>query len=135
MFSKSKKGDSVWSPHYGWGKIIKIYTKEDYPLIVQFASRKEHYKFNGKSNIYDLNQSLFWNEFKIPEESFIKPLPKLKVNTEVTVWNIDENTTTFNAHFSHFDSNGYMHCFANGKTKWTSDKTVMWEHWKLNEKK
>jgi len=67
-----------------------------------------------------------------------KPLPNLEVNTRVFVWDHNNKETIssmkFKRYFSHFASEGNIHCFASGATSWSSGgKTTQWEHWELAE--
>ena len=78
-------------------------------------------------------QHLYWNEFEIPKEAFIKPLPQLAVDTKVIVW--DDNGNSHKQHFKEF-KNGKIVCFILGRTSFTahddSDETL-WNNWELYE--
>ena len=84
MFSNAKVGDRVYFIQCGWGTIIQIFKNKEYPII--YKSDKGmiyNFRIDGKRDILDVNQSLFWNEikFEIPEKSFDlkEELKKLEV--------------------------------------------------------
>ena len=60
------------------------------------------------------------------------PVPDLKRDDPVIVWQ-KNNTETFRRYFSHFNEDGDIVCFENGKTSWTTDKTTVWDYYKLTE--
>jgi hypothetical protein len=103
----------------------------DYPIVVEFDNGDGiAYRFDGRYNKNRLNPELFWDEirFEIPKP----PLPDLEVDTKVFVWVID--TVRYKRHFSHFDKEGNIVCFDDGKTSWTTEGCVAsWENWELIE--
>ena len=134
MFSDAKAGDRVWSFVYNcFGTIEKINNLESRPLLVRYDNGGyDNYYFNGKGYIDAPQPTIFWQEFEIPKEAFIKPLPKLEVDTKVLVW--DESGNFKNKkHFSHFDKDGTINCFACGSSSWTNEytDTVKWKNWEL----
>jgi hypothetical protein len=125
-----KVDDKVWDSRYGWSKVIELYDGEKYEIVTNLSS----YTTDGKNALGHNFPSLFWNEFEVPKEAFIKPLPNLKVDTKVLVWNDIEEDVRIKRYFSHFDSNGTIHCFYGGATSFTNiHGTTDWDHWKLYE--
>ena len=78
-FSDIKVGDKVWSAKDGWLKVIKTSNNIGnlYP-IKAIADNEYEFTFtkDGREHFSDKYPTLYWNEFKIPDEAFIKPLPK-----------------------------------------------------------
>jgi len=138
MFKNAKIGDRVWSNQYGWGTIENIYPNFIYPIYVRFnkyITTKEYTK-DGKYRTKDKFPTLFWSAFEIPEIAYKKPLPKLKVDTKVVVWNSDGIRNQ--RHFSHFDKDGKIHTFSNGLTSWTnkaSIQTTVWDYYSVADEK
>lgn len=61
-----------------------------------------------------------------------KPVPKLEVDTEVFVWDKDGHKVC--RHFSHFNGNGILHAFVDGRTSFTAfGNASPWDNWKLTE--
>ena len=58
-----------------------------------------------------------------------KPLPKLRKDDPVYVNDGVEGPVR--RHFSHFDSEGLIHTYINGKTSWTISETCSWDKWRL----
>jgi hypothetical protein len=107
-FETAKVGDRVWG----------------------IEDRKWHmFTADGKFSA-KVCQTLFWDE--IPIVAPTKPLPKLEVDTKVLVWNI-EGKAKQKRYFSHFDENGIIYCFADGRTRWSKydELPVEWENWEL----
>jgi hypothetical protein len=83
MFKNAKVGNRVWDLGLGWGTVQFIGKDSKYPLSVLFDIRyhsqeiSDTYTLDGRKNTNHPNSTLFWNEFKIPPEAFIKPLSKL----------------------------------------------------------
>jgi hypothetical protein len=87
IFRKAKVGDKVWSVAHGYGIVLSIKRgANNYPLRVQFNLYKHTYTYTGKDKICNAFQTLFWQEFEIPKEASIKPLPDIEINTKVLVW-------------------------------------------------
>jgi hypothetical protein len=122
-----KVGDKLWSMRYGWGKVTRICKDDDYPLCLEFENG--YYTFTREFKEYkeEINQSLFWDEikFEIPK----KPLPKLKVNAVLEVWDLNSKQKEIR-HFSHFED-GKVNCFLGGKTSFTHTGTSDWENFKV----
>ncbi len=128
MFSNAKVGDRVWSVANGWGTIIRIDLNR-FPIVVDFTnSVRSCYTKEGIFTPNDAIPSLFWNEFEIPEEAYIRPLPKLDVDTKVLVW---DGLMKCRRYFSHFNEHGKIVCFDSG-TSWSNNgKLVWWSNWEL----
>jgi hypothetical protein len=124
---KINVGDKVWDSRFGWSEVISIYNRKMYEIETNFNC----YMSDGKYHIEDKFPTLFWNEFEAPEGAFIKPLPKLRVDTKVLVWN-DGDTVKLKRHFSHFYDDE-IYCFINGVTGWTTKNaiTTSWDNWEL----
>ena len=130
MFSNAKVGDKVWSITYGWGEIIKGGCCTSYPLSVKFINDYVRYTFSGKQ-YQSQNQSLFWNEFEIPESAYKKPLPKLEVDTKVLVWDDYDEDVKYRRYFKCFNEDGVIVCFADGATSFSSESGKVWDNWEL----
>ena len=126
-FEDAKVGDRVFHYKYGWSTITNIKKESDYPIIIDYDFSFTYEGFADKS---DSNPSIFWDEVKIVPPS--KPLPKLEVDTKVLVWD-SEKKVKLHRHFSHFEKNGKIVTFAEGRTSWSQgDKSVVdWEYWEL----
>jgi len=134
MFSGAKVGDRVFDYILQkWGQIGAIKYDQACPIIVSFDEYgTKNYTIDGRDSLDAVVPVLFWDEVK-PITPPDKPLPKLKVDTRVLVWDGDKEDK-LNRYFSHFSSNGNMHCFSVGCTSWSSNgDTVPWANWKLAE--
>ena len=135
MFKDAKIGDRVFDyTLQEWGKIIDISTKNiTRPIKVLFnIYGTEGYTIDGRNLLESVVPVLFWDEVKpiIPPE---KPLPKLKVDTRVFVWDLNK-MGKLNRYFSHFGLNGKIHCFLDGSTSWSNNEvTSSWDNWELAE--
>ena len=127
-FRNAKVGDKVWNFNTKeWEEIVRII----YNNIYQIITDRSAYTFEGFNNSTHKNPTIFPNEFKIPEEAFEKPLPKLEVDTKVIVWDnvMGQRLPQYFAHFSH---NNKFGCFANGRTSFTTNGVVVyWDNWEL----
>ena len=126
-FEDAKVGDRVFHYKYGWSTITNIKKESAYPIIIDYDFSFTYEGFADKS---DKNRTLFWDEVVItPPE---KPIPKLEVDTKVLVWD-SEKKVKIHRHFSHFEKNGKIVTFAEGRTSWSQgDKSVVdWEYWEL----
>jgi hypothetical protein len=123
-----KFGDKVWDTRVGWLEVIGLNSDLEHSIETNYR----RYTSDGKLCSSNLFPSLFWNEFEIPKEAFIKPLPDLKIDTKVLVWN-NNNNIKEQSYFSHFDSKGNICCFVNGTTGWgaINAKTTSWNNWEL----
>ena len=134
MFTNAEVGDKVWDMKYKNGVIISTNYTREAPLCVKFDSGDDkHYTTDGSlvcSSLESNNiQTLFWQEFKIPKEAFVKPMPQLEVDTKVLVWDMDKYK--FKRYFSHFDDFGRIWTFDLGSTSWSGKKTSPWTNWEL----
>lgn len=136
IFKNVKVGDRVWDMRFGWGTIIFDNQTREVPLYVKFdSSHDKHYTLMGIQTYDNKVQTLFWNEFEIPKEAFIKPLPKLEVDTKVLVWrDYNNNNNKYKRHFSHFDEKGNIYAFINGRTSFSintecNDKSLHTNKW------
>jgi hypothetical protein len=125
-----KVGDKVWESCRGWSEVVELDDESVYKIMTNFNS----YTIDGKYHTRDSFPSLFWNEFEIPKEAFIKPVPKMAIDTKVLVWDFHKDTKT-KRYFSHFDNNGNISCFGDGATSWTAvnSATSTWRNWELYE--
>lgn len=131
MFKDAKVGDKAWSIQAGWGTIYHISKERPYPIEFKsdISNKQYCFTYNGMYREIDTNPTLFWNEFKIPKEAFIKPLPDLKIDTKVIVWN--EENKKFKRHFSHF-KDGKIYCFNDGTSSWNAtDNSGYWRNWEI----
>ena len=124
-FENAKIGDKVYHYRYGWSTITNIKKESYYPIIIDYAFS---FTYEGFTNKYDKNRTLFWDEVVItPPE---KPLPKLEVDTKVLVWN-GTNVDPVKRYFSHFNEDGDIMVFSGGLTSWNYKETVTFNYWKL----
>ena len=124
-FETAKVGDRVWCLYYNkWLTITNIRKEDAYPIKTELNS----YTLDGRLNT-DIIRTLFWDEVIItPPE---KPLPKLEVDTKVLVRD-NLNSEPLRRHFSHFEKNGQIATFAEGRTSWSDDNnTQSWTYWEL----
>ena len=143
MFRDAKIGDRVFDyTLQKWGTIVDFHPKAYFAILVEFGETEglESYTIEGKNKI-DSAQTLFWDKPLVIAPS--KPLPDLKVDTKVLVWNEDNPFTTsptkYKRYFSHFDEDGNMRCFMGGSTSWSKDNTInhkednttVWKHWEV----
>jgi hypothetical protein len=135
MFENAEVGDRVYDIRYGWGSIQFIGKSSQYPISVVFDLKytnskevTECYTYTGCFSNTKGRQVLFWNEFKIPQEAFIKPLPKLVKDTKVLVWN---NSRKYKRYFSYFDRDGKIYCYEQGCTSWSATTSQSWDNWEL----
>jgi hypothetical protein len=123
-----KVGDKVWDMFTGWTEVKDLLPNSKYSI----CTRITNYTSTGRVLSEHKSPTLFWNEFEIPKEAFIKPLPKLAVDTKVIVW-LNDNIK-HRRHFSHFDGNGKICCFNEGTTSFTAGTfTSCWDNWELYE--
>ena len=126
-FEYAKVGDRVFHYKYGWSTITNIKKESDYPIIIDYDFS---FTYEGFANKSDSNPSIFWDEVIItPPE---KPLPKLEVDTKVLVW-YNNSDTKERRYFSHFEKNGKIATFSQGRTSWSMDNTpsIVWNYWEL----
>lgn len=125
-FEIAKVGDRVWSlDDRKWHTIKDMYVGCSYPIRIDNGYT---FTIDGKRT-HDGHKTLFWDE--IPIIAPTKPLPKLEVDTKVLVWN-NECETEQKRHFSYFDENEMICCFADGGTSWSSEgETMQWSYWEL----
>ena len=125
-FETAKVGDKVWCLYYNkWLTITNIRKEDAYPIKTEINS----YTLDGRLNTHII-RTLFWDEVIItPPE---KPLPKLEVDTKVLVWDRHYNTKE-RRYFSHFEKNGKIATFSQGRTSWSMDNTpsIVWNYWEL----
>jgi hypothetical protein len=126
---KINVGDKVWDIHHGWDVVIYLHSDLEYKI----ETNSDFYTSEGQYYSSDTFPTLFWNEFEVPKRAFIKPLPDLRVDTKVLVWN-NGDTIKERRYFSHFYE-GEMYCFTNGVSGWTTKSaiTTSWDYWELYE--
>lgn len=118
-----KVGDKVWDSRVGWSGVKRICVNDKYPIETEYATYKE----NGFRFSKDTYPSLFWKEQNF---DLSKPLPDLKVDDKVIVW--ENKGGELHRHFCKFDSNGDIVTFNYGQTSWTNfNKTSAWQNWRL----
>lgn len=130
-FEDAKVGDRVWCLYCNkWLTITNIRKEDTYPIKTETNS----YTLDGRLNTHSIRM-LFWDEVVItPPE---KPLPKLDVDTKVLVWD-DKEGIKLPRHFSHFEKDGKMATFTEGRTSWSRANVVarcyiVWNYWELAE--
>lgn len=132
-FKDSKVGDKVWSFRMGYGVIIEIYEDMYFPIVVKFVNNiEQNFTYDGRYQFKDLHPELFHSEvkFEVPP----KPLPDLKVDAKVLVWD-GGDCEKQRRHFSHFDD-GIIVCFPKGLTSFTVGigvSNVRWHNFEVVE--
>lgn len=129
MFRNAVVGDKVWDIIKGFGV---VFYKDSDSIGVSFESEiavKNYYQFNGKQVSKECSPRLFWRPFEIPKEAFKRPLPELAKDTKVLV--CQDRDRKKKRYFSHFDSEGFIHCFENGCTSWNGTTSRRWNNWEL----
>lgn len=129
-FENAKVGDNVWClSNNKWLTIIDIRKEDFYPIKTELNS----YTIKGEI-IVNKGRALFWDKVVItpPEKS----MPKLEVDTKVLVWD-NEKKIKLHRHFSHFEKDGKIVTFAEGRTSWSQEcmSVVDWEYWELPKDK
>lgn len=124
-FETVKVGDRVWDIGRGWGTVQEVLCESRWPVRVRFdTSYEEVYTYAG-GGMGRMPRTLFWDELVIP----IKPLPKLKVDTLVRVWDRSRDYAKLR-YFSHFEGTKiFTYCY--GATSLSADATCAWENWEV----
>lgn len=132
-FSNAKVGDVVYSPNFGKGKITRLNVIGFHPLFVEFEHLGMEYTSQGKLPNYDIYPSLFWQPIPIPTEAYVRPLPKLEVDTLVWVWDKDKTKKRL-SFFERFED-GKIVCFPNGTNSAYPNNSASkyWSNWELYE--
>lgn len=130
-FETAKIGDRVWCMRNGWGEILGASGLDDYPIAVRFKGDGfKTYTLGGFYSEDEVTQSLFWDEVMVVAPK--KPLPALKKDTKVLVWNDDGPK-----HKSYFAGwcaiNGLIMTYDYGATSWSSIGFSTWQNWELAE--
>ncbi len=125
MFKNAKPGDNVWDFRYGWGTIFKV--KKDKTYCIETLN--DSFDITGRSQKQHVRPLLFWDELLI--ETPAVPVPDLKVDTKVIVWN-ETSKNEDKRYFSHFYEN-VIYCFDHGLTSWNATGSSPWEYWELNK--
>ena len=132
MLRHAVTGDRVWHTDFGWGVVLRTDMIGGRPIIVEFSQNRELFSIDGKLSEYSKYQTLFWDEikFEIPK----KPLPDLKVDTKVLVWDM-RGDAKVRRHLKEINKDGYAVCYEKGATSWstTTFLTSSWENWELAE--
>ena len=131
MFKDAKIGDRLYSVEDGWGIVEAINTSRIYPLTMKFDFCVKSFTLEGRRYIGSQNPTLFWDkiEFEIPK----RPLPDLKVDTPVFVWN-EKGMAREKKYFKEFNEDGKIVCFYGGATSWSyNGLDYEWNFWELAE--
>jgi len=134
--TKFKEGDRVFSyTLQRWGTVEdeeKTYTPN--VIIVRFDGLKgiRIYAEDGRLFDEDKAPDLFYNEVTITPPP--KPLPGLKVDDKVIVWN--DPKFKYYRHFAGWKDGGEMGCFTDGGTSWSNLNDIyVWENWEIVKEK
>lgn len=118
-----KIGDKVWNSRQGWELVRCINPKDVYPIETDTSTFEE----GGFKMVGDKYPSLFWKEQTF---DLTKPLPDLKLDDKVIIW--DNDSAKYGRHFCRFDPDGKIVTFDGGLTSWTSGgRTTAWSNWEL----
>jgi len=131
MFKDVRVGDKLYSIEDGWGIVEIISPCRVYPLTIRFDCCIRSFTLTGRRYAGSQNPILFWDkiEFEIPKK---RPLPDLKVDTKVIVWDT-EGEPKKRRYFKEFNKDGGITCFVKGATSWATSNTVEWKYWELVE--
>ena len=128
MLGDVKINDKLYSAEEGWGRVLDI-VPGDYPIVMQFEGEIVTFTLDGKRLKSNRYPTLLWDkvEFEMPK----KPLPNLKIDAKVLVWNIG-GLRKYKRHFKEFDGDGKIVCFAGNGTSWTTcGETNKWTYWEV----
>lgn len=126
-FSNYKVGDMAWNIRDGWEEIVEISDGLTYPIRTMSNS----YTIDGKYADTDEFPTIYHNEFKIPDEAFVKPLP---IDTKVLVWDNGNEKNKRKRYFKEFDNFGNIVCFSSGRTSWsTNGDSDTWDNYEVVE--
>jgi hypothetical protein len=104
---------------------------ELYSVVVEFKGTQESYTADGKILNRDEIPSLYHGIPKVIAPPEPERLPLFDVDDQVLVSNeIDGDWIC--RHFAN-RNNGKMHCWAHGKTSFTTSISVEWDFWRLPE--
>ena len=123
-FETAAVGDTVWDVEHGWGTVRAIHPDTPWPVRVKFERSTKSYTWDGRDDLHE-PRTLYWDELVIPT----KPLPKLKVDTLVRVWDKDRSLAKLR-YFSHFEGTKIF-TYCHGATSVTTDVTNTWENWEV----
>ena len=123
-FETAAVGDAVWSTKHGWGTVSAIRPDTAWPVRAEFDRYLESYTWGGVDD-WQQPRTLYWDELVIPT----KPLPKLKVDTLVRVWDKERSCAKLR-YFSHFEGTR-IYTYHWGATSITADTTNTWENWEV----
>jgi len=117
-----------------WGNVVDIKDGEKYPILVSFDNGvNTSYTKDGRLSLFDKRSRLFFDDippFVAPPRPK-KPLPALKVDTKVIVW--EEDGVKFPRFFKGWRGDKCL-CFANGQNSFsTNGFDTDWKYWKIYE--
>ncbi len=131
-FDCIKVGDKVWSARFGCGRaLLRLASETRFNVQFECGATKIH-ELDGTIE-GDYLQTLYWQKPDIIDKG--KPLPDLKVDAKVIVWNDCEPQHKHKRHFKEFRE-GKIVCFDNGKTRFTSNGSaydLMWDNYEIVE--
>jgi len=137
--TKFKIGDRVFSYSLQqWGTVeMRVATSSNTTITVYFDNleRKRIYEENGKLFPTDKASDLFYSKVSITPP--LKPLPDLKIDDKVIVWNNYTPEEKYNRYFAGWEG-GRITCFCDGSTSWSAPKAgriITWENWEIIEKR
>lgn len=138
-FRTVKVGDTVYCPRRGKGEVTFVKEQNVTPITVTFklpdeTCIKRSYTFQGKLREKDLYPSLFWQPFTIPDEAYVRPLPKMEVDTLIWVWG-DNKATKRLRFFKCFANDGRVKAFDSGYNSESTTLVTTWDNWELYEPK
>ena len=138
VFKNHKVGDKVWNLQTKkWETIEKIIKDSNYPIHTQYST----YKKDGRARDNAMIATIYPNEFGlvIPDEAYVKPKPKLAINTKVIVWKKGEDNRKHNRYFNQFDIDGRAVCYPEGTTSFTRNATCrpfeVWDNYEIYKEK
>lgn len=123
--SNVKVGDWIWNIKNGWGKVISIDSRSNYPI----STEQESFTVDGRVYLEDAAPSAFTE----PPECFNadpKPCEFVKGQRVIVSDHIPDPSSMngHKAYFSHIESGMYF-CFSSGLTEWSSDGDIeAWEY-------
>jgi len=134
--TKFKEGNRVFSyALQQWGTVEeeeKTYTPN--VVIVRFDGLKDIRIYTEDGRLFDEDKApdLFYDKVSITPP--LKPLPDLKVDDKVIVWNNPK--FKYYRHFAGWKDGGEMGCFTDGGTSWSNPNDIyVWENWEIVKEK
>lgn len=118
-----KKGDRLWHFYYGW---VEVLNEPQFNIEFKAAGNSEQ-RLIARTGV---RRQFFWKEQKL---DYSRPLPDLKVDAKVIVWD-GGGSIRLRRHFKEWSDNGNIVVFGEGRDSFTSSgRGVEYENWEIVE--